>query len=62
MGAFLAQQGVEIDIVDPLEVLDHQLGRASGAAEALGHLVSELEEDFGPDHVGEGVPHVLAKM
>jgi hypothetical protein len=53
---------VEIDNVDPLEILVHQLGRASGAAEALGRLVSELEDIFGPNHVGEGVPHILVKM
>ena len=58
IGALLAQQGIEFDTVDPLEILVHQLGRASGAAEALGRLVSELEAVFGPNHVGEGVPHV----
>ncbi len=62
IGAFLSQQGKEIDNVDPLEVLLYQLGWASGAARALGRLVSELEEVHGPNHTGTAVPHVLVRM
>ncbi len=62
IGAFLSQQGIEIGNVDPLEVLLYQLGRASGAARALGRLVSELDEVHGPNHAGTAVPHVLVRM
>ncbi|MDQ3660591.1 MAG: hypothetical protein M3454_05935 [Actinomycetota bacterium] len=48
--------------MDPLEVLLYQLGWASGAARALGRLVSELEEIHGPNHAGDAVPHVLVKL
>ncbi len=58
----LSQQRIEIDNVDPLEILLHQLGWASGAARALGRLVSELEEIHGPNHAGIAVPHVLVRM
>ena len=50
IGAFLSQQRILIGNVDPLEVLLYQLGWASGAARALGHLVSDLEEIHGPNH------------
>ncbi len=58
----MSQQGIEVDNVDPLEVLLYQLGWASGAARALGRLVSELEEIHGPNHAGDAVPHVLVQM
>ncbi|MDQ3660578.1 MAG: hypothetical protein M3454_05870 [Actinomycetota bacterium] len=62
IGALLSRQGIEVDNVDPLEVLLYQLGWASGAARALGRLVSELEEIHGPNHAGAAVPHILVRM
>ncbi len=61
VGAMLAKQGIELDAVDPLEILLEQLGMASGAAHAYGAMVRDLEgvtmaSKFGLE------PHVLIAM
>lgn len=60
--------------VDPLEALAFEVSRSATFLAFLGGLVGELADDrgndgpeaggalYGPNHLGDGAPHVLVKM
>lgn len=68
----------DIPFTDPLEALLGEVARSARVAEALGALVSELEDPaglandkqtqndalplYGPNHLGDGAPHVIYGM
>lgn len=58
VGAMLARQGIEA--ANPLDVLLTQLTRTAFAAGAYAEMVSELQALYGPNHLGDGAPHVLS--
>lgn len=61
IGELLASLGYDGD-ADPLLGLIREVGRASMAVEVLGGQVAELEEVHGPNHLGDGAPHILVTM
>lgn len=77
LGALLAELELDGENVDPLDVLSEQMARAQAMVTVLGMLVGQLPMQmeqygdegqmiesgmYGPDHQGDGRPHVLVTM
>ncbi len=70
LGRLLGELELEAADAHPIEALTNALARAKAMVEVLGDLVGGLGAEsgepgariYGPDHLGDGRPHVLVTM